>query len=191
MANSDRPVGFRPVGNLTGANWDASVVKCFSNADNLFLGDIVIKNATASGGYMGASRATDGTTVIPLGVVVGWETDPSNLDRAYHAASTTYGVFVCIDPNVILEAQCDGAGTVATAASVGLNFDYTVTAGTTATGVSNMEVDSDSGATTAATPLKLVGFSDKPDNEIGSANQKMLVVFNMHVMKSDAGTAGL
>lgn len=191
MANIDRPNGFNPVGSLSGANWTDKVVKCFSNADNLFKGDIVIKNATASGGYMGVSRATDGTTVIPMGVVVGWEPNPTALGNLYHAASTTYAVYVCIDPYVILAAQCDGSATIATASEVGLNFDYTVTAGTTATGASNMEVVSGSGATTAATPLRLIGFVDTPDNTIGSANQKMLLVFNMHAFKSDAGTAGL
>lgn len=191
MANVDRPNGFRPVGTLSGSPWTSQVVKCISDADDLFLGDIVIKNAAASGGFMGVDRSTNGTTDIPLGVVVGWEPNPSALDRKYHAASTTYGVYVCIDPTVVLEAQCDGAGTVATAAEVGLNFDYTTTAGSTTSGASNMEVDSDSSATTAATPLKLIAFSSAPDNEIGSANQKMRVIFNMHVMKSDAGTAGL
>ena len=191
MANVDRPNGFRPVGSLSGSDWSAKVIKCISDANNLFIGDIVIKNAAASGGWSGVDRSANGATDVPFGVVVGFEPNPSSLGNNYHTASTTYGVYVCIDPMVVMEAQCDGVGTVATATDVGFNYDYTVTAGTTTSGASNMEVDSSSGVTTAATPLKLIGFAQKPNNEIGVANQKMLVTFNMHVFKSDAGTAGL
>jgi hypothetical protein len=93
---------------------------------------------------------------------------------------------------VIYECQDNGAATLITAADVGLNYDYVVTAGSTTTGVSNMEVDSGTaGATTAGTPLKLVGIVDRPDNTIGEANAKLHVTLNMHSFKNDAGTAGV
>lgn len=195
MANVDRPLGARVVGTVSGAPYNGKYMRCISDADNLFFGDIVIKNAAGTaygdGAALAVDRSTNGATDIPLGVVVGWEANPDALGNLYHANSTTYAVYVCTDPNVIIEMQGDGAGTVTTAADVGLNYDYTTTAGSTTTGASNMEADSSSGATTAATPLKLIGLVDEPDNTVGSANQKMQFIFNMHVFKSDAGTAGL
>lgn len=197
MANADSPNGFKPVGTLSGSPWQGAIRKCYSDADNLFMGDIVIKNAAGTAGYgtggayVAVDRSTNGATDIPLGVVVGWEPNPSSLSALYHTASTQYAVYVCTSPDVILEAQGDGAGTVAVAADVGLNYDYVIAAGSTTTGLSNMEIDSSSGVTTAATPLKLLGIVDSPDNTAGAANQRMLVMFNMHAYKSDAGTAGL
>ena len=194
MANVDRPNGFKVVGSLSGVQ-NGMVQPCISDADNLFIGDIVIKNAAGTavndGAYMAVDRSTNGATDIPVGVVVGFQPNPTALGNLYHAASTSYFVYVNTDPNVIIEGQGDGAGTVVVAADVGLNIDYITTAGSTTSGASNMEVDSSSGATTAATPLKIIGLVDTPDNAVGVANQKFKLIFNMHAFKSDAGTAGL
>jgi hypothetical protein len=146
----------------------------------------------SEGAYQGVTRATAGTAGGIVGVVVGWEPDPDNLGAVYHAGSATKAVYLCCDPNVIFECQDNGAGTVITAADVGLNYDFAVTAGSTSTGVSNMEVDSGTaGATTAATPLQLIGIVDRPGNEVGVANQKLLVRINMHAYGSAAGSAGV
>ena len=199
MANVDRPNGFRPVGTLSGSPWQGSVRLCSADAD-LFRGDIVTLGATGAvvgatgGGYMDADRATSTTATIALGVVVGWSPDPNNLAALYYDASSqgaNGGVYVCTAPDVILEAQGDGDGTVAVVADIGENFDLVLGAGSTTTGVSNMEVDSSSGVTTADTPLKLIGFVDAPDNEVGVANQKMLVTLNMHVFGTGVGNVGV
>lgn len=195
MANVDRPNGFMPVGTISGAPWQGAIRKCYSDADNLFVGDVVIKNTAgqadpkSGGAYVAVDRSTNGATDIPLGVVVGWEPNPTALHNKYHAASTTYAVYVCTAPDVILECQSDDG--TPTVASVGLNFDYVIAAGSTTTGASGMELDGDTGVTTAATPLKLIGMVDSPKNDTASANMKCLVTFNMHAYKTDAGTAGL
>jgi len=196
MANADRPNGFRPVGTLSGAPYNGQMRKFYTDTD-CFLGDLMIQDAASvtggsDGAYQGVTRATSGTASLVIGAVVGWEPDPDNLTRPYHAGSSTLAVYLCVDPNVVFECQDNGAATLIVAADVGLNYDIVVTAGTTATGVSNMEVDSGTaGATTAATPVKLVGITDRPDNEVGVANAKLLVTLNTHVYNADVGSLGV
>ena len=200
MANVDRPNGFRPVGTISGAPWQGAITKCYSDADNLFMGDVVIKNTAAQadpksgGGYLAVDRATSTTATIALGVVVGWEPNPTALGNLYHTASTTYAVYVCTAPDAIYRVQGDGAGTLADATSVGLNTDLVIAAGSTTTGASNMEIDEDTTAfaTTADTPVKVIGVVNEPNNTAGTANCDWLVIFNKHSLKSDTGeTAGL
>lgn len=191
MANVNRPNGFKVVGTLSGAPWTSSIRKFYSGTDNLFMGDIVEKGATGvasgDGAYPEVHRAE--ADDIPVGVVVGWEVNPSALDRLYHAASSTYAVYVCVDPNVLLEAQVDTAGLAVT--DVGLNIDFVVAAGSTTSGVSNMQLDGGTEATTADEPLKLMGAVNRMDNEPALAYSRWIVMFNQHAYRSDAGTAGI
>ena len=197
MANTDRPNGFRPVGTLSGSGRSGQIRKFYTDT-NAFLGDLMIQdaaskvNANSNGASQGVTRATSATTGEAIGVVVGWEPNPDSLGAVYHTGSAVYAVYLDIDPNTIFECQDNGAATLITAADVGLNYDIVVTAGSTTTGVSNMEVDSGTaGATTAGTPVKLIGIVDKPDNTIGVANAKLLVTINMHTYKTDLGTPGV
>ena len=92
-------------------------------------------------------------------------------------------MYICTDPEVLYLIQGDGVGTInITDADIGLNVDFaTIVGGDTDTGASNFEVDeSTTGATAVATPLHLVGIHDAPDNEVGVANQTMVVKLNMH-----------
>ncbi len=199
MANVDRPNGFRPVGTLSGSPWQGSVMKCFSDADNLFKGDVVVQAgdgvASGSGAYLNVDRADGANPLVDggdiVGVVVGWEPNPSDLGALYHAASSTYGVLICTAPDVICAAQGDSSALAG--AGIGLNYDIITTAGSTATGLSNMEIDSSSGVATAATPLKLIGVRDMPDMDITAANNEGLVIFNMHAFArgGETGTTGV
>jgi len=141
-------------------------------------------------GYQGVTRATSATATLAIGVVVGWQPDPDNLTRPYHAGSSTLCVHVATDPNIIYAMQHDGSAAIA-AADIGLNYDLVISSGNTTTGLSNMEIKADTaGATTAATPIKLVGFLDAPDNEVG-ANATCLVTLNTHVYNADVGSLGV
>ena len=92
--------------------------------------------------------------------------------------------------NVIMECQSDD-NSITDATTIGLNYDVTIAAGSTTSGASNMELDGSSGVTTAATPLRLLGAVDRPNNDITAANNRWLVAFNLHKMKGEAGTAGV
>ena len=81
--------------------------------------------------------------------------------------------------------QNDGTSAVA---NYGKNADVVVAAGSTTTGVSAMELDTSTIATTAALNLKIIGLWSAPDNAVG-ANAVVVVKINEHLYGS-AGVAG-
>ena len=192
MANIDRPNGFRPVGHLSGGGFTGRVRKYYSVNDNLFLGDLVEKEATGtasgSGGYPGVDRMDSGTADILVGCVVGWEINPDSLNAMHHAASATLAVYINDDPMTIYEGQCDGTLAVT---DIGLNADVTLGAGSTTTGASGMEIAASGAATTIATPLKIMGLVEREDNDVASANANWLVMLNLHAYKNEGGTTGI
>jgi len=188
MSNVDRPNGFRPVMHINGNPYTGGYRKYFSASDNLAKGDLVEADGTGSAqGYPSCGRA-EASDVIQ-GVVVGWEVNPDGLENNYHVASAVYAVFIADDPDLILEAQSDDGTLVV--ADVGQNVNFVVAALDTTTGASNMEIDGDTGATTATLPLKIIQFVDRIDNDTSSANHRLLVAFNNHKFKGGTGTLGL
>ncbi len=181
MANVDKTTGFRPVKHLNGAPYTGKFEKYYSPNDNLFMYDLVEQEGTGvrsgSGAYPTCDRIDAAGDRI-VGVVVGWEVDPAALDRKYHAASSTYAVYIAPADDLIMEAQSDDATMVL--GDVGLNVSPTVTAGSTATGLSNMEINGTTAATTTSLTLRIVGMLDRPDNDTAdsTANQRWLVKVN-------------
>jgi hypothetical protein len=203
MANVDRVNGFRPVKYANGAPYTGQANLYYipsSDTGSVFVGDLVkLAGAASADGYPTVAAAA--ATNTPVGVVVGFypqNTKPGfisggslSLDTpVYGAASTNRYVMVADQPDLICEVQEDGVGGALATTSVGLNADIVVAAGSTSTGASGMELDSSTAATTSTLVLRIVGFVDRPDNEIGSANAKMLVGFNVHQYGS-VGTAGV
>lgn len=179
MANVDRPNGFKPVMHKNGSPYNGAFRKYYSPNDNLFLGDLVEQETTGvargQGGYQTVDRIDAAADRI-VGVVVGWEADPAALDRTYHAASSTYAVYVADASDLIMEAQSDDATMVL--GDIGLNISPTVTAGDTTTGASGMELDGDTAATTNTLTLRIVGLVDREDNDVSTANSRWLVTVN-------------
>ena len=70
------------------------------------------------------------------------------------------------------------------------NFNIVATAGDTTSGMSRVELDTSTGATTATLPLKAIDISQDPENsDVGSANTNVIVRINNHLFSG--GTAGL
>lgn len=177
MANVDRPNGFHPFRYANGAKYTGAFEVMLSPTDNLFKGDLVKPTATGralrDGAYQEVGRAATGDPIV--GVVVGWEHNPTNLGIKYHAASATVPVYIARIDDLILECQNDG---VMAAADVGLNVNFIVAAGDTTSGTSNFEVNSATEATTNTLDLRIVGFVDSPQNDVTLANARMLVKVN-------------
>lgn len=195
MANNDAPFGLRPVRHPTGQSKvqvNAYAVDA-AYATALFVGDPVVKTGTANDAEISApgvgsfpvgalpevAKATAGDGNAITGVIVGVAANPDALGRNYLPASTGGIVLVADDPSQVFEIQADGS---ITETSVGLNAVVIYThAGSTATGLSGVELDttSDAPAADASNQLTILGFRTKPGDETG-ANAKLLVRINNH-----------
>lgn len=193
MANVSRINGFRPVKHMTGAPYNGQVNRyntTTGDATSTFIGDLVVIQGTADAdGIMNVKRAA--ANGVCVGVVQSVEPDPTNLALAHRSASTQRYVYVADSPDLVLEAQEDGVGTVLATTSVGLNINFIVGTGSTITGQSAMQLDSDTADTVNTLPFFIVGFVQRPDNEVGSATAKVLVTFNTHQYKATTGVTGV
>jgi len=194
MANLDSPFGLRPVRMVNGSP--------FSNQQNryriaanygtsIYQGDLV---QVVTGG--GIERVAASGSGLILGVFNGCTyTDPSTGKQKwsnYYPASTNASdiiAFVIDAPDTVFEVQADAAFPVADLFG---NFDIVDNSpvGDTTSGISNLELDVTTGATTATLPLKAIDISQDPLNDdVATANTNVLVVINNHLFS--AGTAGL
>lgn len=201
MANVSRVNGFRPVKYLNGAPWNGQANLYFipsGDATATFIGDLVTLDSSgdpsgSGGNGYGVRSVVQGVAAgAVVGAIVGFAIDPTNLNTPqYRAASTGRYVYVADDPNLLFEAQEDAVGGALALADIGLNVDFVVGSGSTTTGTSGMQIDTSTKATTATLPLKLVEFSRRQDNEVGSANAKVVVKINNHQNAAATGTAGV
>ena len=208
MSSVSRINGFRPVKTITGAPWNGQAEVMFLDSGDstvVMVGDAVklAGNARAASGVPTVTRVS-GATDIPVGIVVGilftGVGDTTNVPPVndlntpvYRRASTDRYVLVCTDPNVIYEVQYAGTSVAAATitANVGLNGQFTTTAGSTTTGASGMQLDSAGLATTATLPLKIVGFPNRPDNIPGDTYFSYWVMLNATSMSHGTGAAGV
>jgi len=190
MANIDKAFGLRPIGNLsaTGAQKQYGYEIADNQAGTIFQGDLVALSA----GFI--TRFLPATHTAAVGVFNGCNyIDPTTGKPTFKnfypgSVNITAGKIVADvldDPSQLFLIQCD-AGFVA--ADVGKNADVIGTGGSTTTGVSTMELNSSTLATTAALNLKTVGLYNVPSNEYGSF-AVVIVKINEHVYGS-AGVAG-
>jgi hypothetical protein len=208
MSSVSRINGFRPVKTLTGAAWNGQTESFFvpaSDATVIMVGDAVklLGDARAATGVPTVTRVSSATD-IPVGIVVGisfeGQGDVANVPPVtdlntpiYRRASTDRYLLVCTDPNVVYEVQYAGTSVAAATitANVGLNGQFTVTAGSTTSGSSGMQLDSAGLATTATLPLKIVGFPNRPDNIPGDTYFTYFVKLNSSSYATGTGSTGV
>jgi hypothetical protein len=199
MANTSRVNGFFPIKYLNGAAYNGAANLYFipsGDGTAVFLGDLVKAETTgdpaASGGkalgVQSVIQAAAGNAV--LGVIVGFAIDPTNLNSPqYRAASTGKYVYVSDDPNVLYEVQTSNG--TAVLGDVGNNANFAVAAGSTTTGASGMTLDVGTILTTATLPLKIMGFTQRVDNDNTAAAAKLIVKLNNDQFMGGTGTAGV
>jgi len=183
MANADTPFGLRPVRYISGApyNGAANVYSTATgDATAIYIGDPVKLSGTSQtiNGviYRDVDQAATGDVVV--GVVVG--VLPETADSLiYRAASTQRRLLVADDPALVFEIQEVSGGTALAANDIGLNANFVVGTGSTTTGMSGVELNNGTEATTATLDLQIVDFANRVDNEIGE-HAKYLVRINRH-----------
>lgn len=203
MANVSRVNGLRPVKHIDGSPWNGQVNRYFvaaSDATPIFQGDLVklaavtdtqgqtvIPGVPSIGGTQGATKFVAGTDSAAVGVMVGSTINPLNLNSPqYRAASTATYILVADAPDTVYEIQ---SAVAPTPTDLNLNAQVQDAGGSTVTGQSGETIVSY--AATATLPLKVVGASQKVDNDITSANYKVLVTINNHQYGGGTGTAGV
>lgn len=197
MANVSRVNGLSAIKHLSGDSNVGQVNTYFipsTNAANVFVGDPV--KADTTGDTVAAGGQGLGVqSVVPaapgdafIGVVVGFATNPLNLNTPqYRAASQGRYVLVIDDPLQLYEVQTSN-GTLGVA-DVGLNINFANAGGSLQTGSSGVTADVATAAVTATLPLKIVGFSQRVDNEVGQPNSKIVVKINNYQLAN--ATAGV
>lgn len=194
---TNAPNGLRPVKKLDGSAWTGQTTSypvASGYGTSLFKGDPVTLLAD---GTLGIGVA--GSAIIGVFFGIQYTDAAGNIVNSpyWAASSTTRGsvnatAFVVDDPNVVFTIQeSDGAGaagTPLTAADVGLNANFAVGTGSTATGNSGASLNNTTEAVTSTLNLKILGLDLYPGNAIG-AFANWLVVINNHRYRG--GVAGI
>jgi hypothetical protein len=190
MANADKPSGCRVVGSKSGYHEGQLTRMAILAADGTatFVNDIVKLSGTSdANGVPSIAQAAAGDT--PVGIIVSFEVDGSNLELKHREASTLRYALVNTDPNVLFEIQEDSVGNSMPITDVGSNADVIVGTGSSISGLSAMELDSTTAATTATLVVAIESLVQREDNAIGN-QAKWLCSFNVHQYGS-VGVLGL
>lgn len=181
MANANTPYGFKPVRDAAGKPFNGSLETVFVPATDgtaLYIGDpVIVAGSADAAGVRTVTLATAGGAIT--GVVQGFMPDGTVNMVGYRAASTAAYVLIASDPDTLFEVQEDAVGGALAAVDVGLNASFIAAAGSTYTKRSGAMLDTSTKAATATLELKILGFSQRPDNVIG-ALAKVLVKINKH-----------
>ena len=170
------------------------------NATATFVGDAVktadLDSIKIQGGQYALPVIQAAATDPIFGVIMGFQqhTVASGMDlsRRHRPASTSmYCLVKPAHPLDVYRMQADDIGTTLSVASIGCNTDIVVGSGSTSTGLSAMQVDSSTVAATAGLQVRIVGFVDSPRNEVGVANQDVLVQINQSQTFYDVGNTGV
>lgn len=196
MANANTPFGLRPVRHRNGAPYNGAATRYFvpsSDSTALYPGDpVIIAGSADTNGVATVTRATAAGGAYVLGPVVAVEpadgsTSGGRDSTTYRVASTDRYVWVADDPDLVFEIQEDGVGGALAATNVGQNVDLVSGSGSTITGLSGFQADSSTAETTNTLQLRILGFSQKINNEVGNANAKIEVAINLHALRNPTG----
>jgi len=185
MSNLDRAFGLEPIGKMLGANLYAFAT---SNAAAIYLQCLVEHNGTSyttrkGAGIPGCYVEETGAAGSLLGSVIALF--DSDMNPINYLPITTTGdaivagyALVADHPMQQFLIQEDGDTTPVAAASIGLNADLTGTGGSTVTGLSTQEIDSDTVNTTSTLAVKILRAH--PDDTVATANCRFIVQVNAH-----------
>ena len=198
MANQDAPFGLRYVRNLQG-NYNSSGQSRYrittadaTNTTNIYQGDIVTQGTAGIVTRIARADGGSATSDIILGVFNGcFYTDPTTSKPTFSNywpgnAATDAVAFIYDSPMDVFEIQSDAAFPVADLFG---NFDIVDNTGTgsTASGISYVELDVSTGATTATLPVKALDISQDPENsDVSTANTNVLVTIQNHLFGAKA-----
>jgi hypothetical protein len=182
MANANAAFGFRPI-NMDGSPYNGAgqrVAFATSATAAAFVGDPVKIAGSSVNGYPTVVQAAGGDPIY--GVITSFEANPDNLSQQYRLAATArFANIVVADGSKYFEIQSDDDGTALAEAGVGLNANFIIGTGSTVTGYSGAEINSDGAAATSTLDLQIIALVDRADNALSgtdSTNKNAIVRFN-------------
>lgn len=171
--NPDTPNGAQPVGTLSGAPWNANlrVYGADGGGSDIFRGDLVNSEAD---GYVDQYDAADtgwaGVFVGMSGVELRSVAISEALGYYDASAGASENLLVVTAFGLLVEMQEDGDTDPLELADRFSNVEIIDGGGSTTTGLSGMELDSSSHATTNTFPLTLISLVDRPNNQLGDTD---------------------
>ena len=185
MANLDAPTGLTPIVGTYRPPQRYPITASYATA--LFVGDPVVQVAAGT-----IERATAAANNQILGAIMGFEKVGEGPQNYFAASSSgTWYALVCDDPDALYEIQEDGDTTPLTTAARGANANLVIGTGSTVTGLSAAEIDSDSVGTSTSQQLRLIGYVDAIDNAVDSAYAKWIVRINYAQLSTGTVGAGV
>lgn len=178
MANSDKATGFRPVRTLDGKPFTGNAMMYYipsTDSTAVYVGDPVkLAGSADADGVPTVTKASSTNAIVGIVTSVKPITAQST---TYREASVSRYVYVCVDDQMLYEIQEDSVGGALAVTDVGNNANWVDGGGSTVTGLSGIELDSSTKATTATLDMQIVQAVVRPNNEIGT-NAKWLVKLN-------------
>ena len=199
MATTATPYGLRAVNHLGGTPY-AGATRLLPIASaygtNIYNGSVVA--IVAAGTVEIVTDLGNNADVFPAGVIgvfVGCTYTDPNLGTVVFRQNWPTGTvaadalaYIVDDPDVIFQAQADGA---VTQADLGQNTNFaavqSTTTGDTTNGNSNSAVSSTTAAT-ATIAFRIVDFVDSPTSTVGDAFTDLLIKFNAGIHSYDNAT---
>lgn len=193
MANVLAPRGFKPIRRMDGAMWTGQTTPyriASGEATAIYTYDLV---KVTTNGVIQRAAAGDQVRGIFMGVQFLDANGKVNKLPYWPAGQTLFAglpanvveAYVVDDPNIVVEAQFNGAA-VPAQADVGATFNIAVGAGVAGDGLSRSTVDYSTLAATAQT-FRLLKFLDRPDNDPLSANPRGEFTFAVHDYRVNTG----
>ena len=194
MANQLEKFGLRPYRKLdgtplVGAQNRYTIKAGYATA--IFQGDLVIPVSTGN-----IERHTAGNSTAVVGVFNGvFYNDPTTQKPTYKnyypgGVTPTQGnitAFVVDDPDAVFLMDADQSFT---RADLFKNYSVTNATGTTATGISQVQLDVSASGTTTTFAVQAIDISQDPDNsDVTVSNANILVRINNHFFRSGTGIA--
>lgn len=195
MANPTVGFGLRAVRKIDGSAPNYSTVirqVLYSDTTKIFKGDLVKDGAS---GFI-AKAVFDSTSHDMYGVFDGCEYYDTALAKKVFSPYWT-GVstalsgsvigYVIVDLDLIFEVQSSGAAAVPLA-DIGTNATFVAApAGNTTTGQSTLVLNADTTATTSTFPMRIVGLSQRVDNDNTTLDNLVEVILNDQTFKTLTG----
>ena len=199
MATTATPYGLKAVNHIGGTPYAGStrlLPIASGYGTNIYNGSVVA--IVAAGTVEIVTDLGNNADAFPAGVIgvfVGCTYTDPNLGTVVFRQNWPTGTvaadalaYIVDDPDVIFQAQADGA---VTQADLGQNTNFaavqSTTTGDTTNGNSNTAVSSTT-ATTATIAFRIVDFVDSPTSTVGDAFTDLLIKFNAGIHSYDNAT---